>query len=95
MSAMRTQLTAMRAGAAAIGAQADALLEAMGTAPDEPAVGAIPPLTPLSPCPHPAASRLSAPRMGALNAWLCVACGGSSDSSPTPAELPVHATEEG
>ena len=63
---LREQVIAIRAGAAAQVAMADAILAALD--------GAAPPPATSGSCAHPAEARMAVPRMGAPNAWYC-ACG--------------------
>ncbi len=64
-SDMQAQVLAIRASAAAIVAQCDALLLAAAPAEE-------------GPCAHPEERRTSVPRMGAPGAWVC-ACGEQGD----------------
>ena len=66
---LREQIVAIRAGAAAQVAMADAILRAMEPAPQS---------APPSVCAHPAEQRISASRMGAPDAWRC-ACGAEGE----------------
>ena len=63
---LREQVVAIRAGAAAIVAQADAILAAIAPS------GA--PAGPSGMCQHPRESRRAAPRMGHPEAWICERC---------------------
>ena len=63
---LREQIVAIRAGAAAQVAMADAILRALDAPPTVEALGAA--------CAHPLERRLPTPRMGAPEAWRC-ACG--------------------
>ena len=77
MSVLWAQMAAIREGAKAIVAQADAVLAALVPAPiAEPVVRAVG-----EPCSHPAAGRLAAHRMGAPTAWVCGACGTEGDDA--------------
>ena len=75
---LRQQIVAIRAGAAAIVAQADVILAALS-----PAASEVP--TPLveqddAPCRHDPSKRLAVPRMGQPAAWMCAGCGVEGDS---------------
>ena len=74
MTALRAQLEAIRAGALAQAAMAEALLASMTPVPAEPEEKARA-LTAAGACAHPAERRISAARMGAPGAWHCDACG--------------------
>ena len=67
---LREQIVAIRAGAAAQVAMADAILKALDAAPSP---GPIP-----DGCEHPPGHRTPVPRMGAPEAWRC-ACGAEGD----------------
>ena len=67
---LAAQLTAIRAGAAAIAAQCDALLDALAPPALAPGVE--------GPCAHSPERRTPAARMGAPGAWTC-ACGEEGD----------------
>ena len=70
---LRSQLLAIRQNAQAILAMADAVLAVVETPVAAAAVSS-------GPCQHPPERRLSAPRMGAPEAWVCM-CG---VESPAP-----------
>ena len=67
---LREQVLAIRAGAAAQVAMADAILAAL----DAP----VPPRGPSEACAHPSEQRMAVPIMGAPEAWRC-ACGAEGD----------------
>ena len=67
---LREQIVAIRAGAAAQVAMADAILKALDVVPPS---GPIP-----DGCEHQESIRLAVPRMGAPNGWRC-ACGAEGD----------------
>ena len=76
MSLLRTQIESMRANAAAIVANCDALLEHLG--PDEmPGV-----------CRHPKEARLDTTTMGEPPSYRCTVCG--QDVTGTPTEEHSH-----
>ena len=69
---LREQVIAIRAGAAAQVAMADAIIAALD--------GAAPPAARQTPdgCEHQSEQRMATPRMGAPNAWHC-ACGAEGE----------------
>ena len=69
---LREQVIAIRAGAAAQVAMADAILAALDGAASPPAA------PPGGVCAHPAETRMAVPRMGAPEAWRC-ACGAEGE----------------
>lgn len=79
---LRSQIVAMRAGAKAIVAQAEAILTAM-----EPE--ALERQQPDAPCRHEPAKRMATPRMGAPDAWRC-ACGAEGDATGDDAMMLIE-----
>ena len=69
---LREQVLAIRAGAAAQVAMADAILRAMDGAPPPPRAGEA--------CAHPSEQRMAVPRMGAPEAWRCMTCGAEGEA---------------
>ena len=68
---LREQVIAIRAGAAAQVAMADAILHALDSGPAPQRTG--------EPCAHPSEQRMPVPRMGAPEAWRC-ACGAEGEA---------------
>ena len=68
---LRAQIVAIRAGAAAQVAMADAILKALDPKQPSPIAGAI--------CDHAPERRIPTPRMGAPGAWRCE-CGQEGES---------------
>lgn len=88
---LRAQLLALRAGAQALAAQADALLIALEPPAFSPTIASV-----TGPCRHPATQRLPAGRMGAPGAWLCAACGHESDAAATTDDVaPIGVSARG